>query len=34
VRLPGPFALLCEPGGEVCWGVRVDGDDVELIGDD
>jgi hypothetical protein len=33
VRLPGPFVLLCEPGGEVRWGVRVDRDDVELIGD-
>lgn len=33
VRLPGPFVLLCDPGGEVRWGVRVDGDDVELIGD-
>lgn len=33
VRLPGPFVLLCEPGGEVRWSVRVDGDDIELIGD-
>lgn len=33
VRLPGPFVLLCEPGGEVRWGVGVDGEDVELIGD-
>lgn len=34
VRLPGPFVLLCEPGGEARWGVRVDDEgDVEIIGD-
>jgi hypothetical protein len=34
VRLPGPFVLLCEPGGEARWGVRVDDEgDVEMIGD-
>lgn len=34
VRVPGPFVLLCEPGGEARWGVRVDDEgDVELIGD-
>jgi hypothetical protein len=33
VRVAGPFVLLCEPGGEIRRGVRVLGDDVELIGD-
>lgn len=34
VRIPGPFVLLCEPGGEARWGVRVDEEgDVEIIGD-
>ncbi|MDQ1437701.1 MAG: hypothetical protein QOK43_1330 [Acidimicrobiaceae bacterium] len=25
-RLPGPFAVMCEPGGEAVCGLRVDGD--------